>query len=482
MTKTILIVDDEKDIRCLIAGILEDEGYKAVHASDSDEAYRLIQSQNIDLLVLDIWLEGSAQDGMEILSQVRSDNPLLPVIMISGHGSIETAVEALKEGAYDFIEKPFKTDRLLVMVSRALETATLQKENRKLRNQNAPAHLKLIGQSRAYKDFESLLTRVAKTNSRVLLTGESGTGKTAAGLFLHDHSARKDGPFVSLNCATLNPDRFEIELFGAEKGVAGPYDLEGLLQESHGGTLLLDEISDMPPATQAKIMMVLQENRFQRVGGKDYHDVDVRFIATTHKDLKVEIEEGRFREDLFYRLNVVPISVPSLRDCKDDIALFINRFAAQIAEQNGMAPCIFSDEALAIMRKYHWPGNMRQLRNVIEWVMIMQGSGADVHSPDLPADLLQAQSGDMSARTSGAAQTYASHIAHILDVPLKEARALFERDYLDAQLERFDRNISKTADFIGMERSALHRKIKQLQLHAPNSNVGDSKNLKINKG
>ncbi len=485
MTKTILIVDDEKDIRALIAGILEDEGYNAIHAASSDEAYRLLETHNVDLMILDIWLEGSAQDGMQILSQVRQDNVLLPVIMISGHGSIETAVEALKEGAYDFIEKPFKTDRLLVMVKRALETASLQKENRKLRSQNAPAHLKLIGASRVYKDFETLLSRVAKTNSRVLLTGESGTGKTAAALFLHQHSARKDGPFVSLNCATLNPDRFEVELFGAEKGVAGPYDLEGLLQESHGGTLLLDEVSDMPPATQAKIMMVLQENRFQRVGGKDYHEVDVRFIATTHKDLKVEIEEGRFREDLFYRLNVVPINVPSLRECKDDLALFIERFAEQIAVQNGMAPCHFSDDALKIMKSYHWPGNMRQLRNVIEWVMIMKGSGEPVEKQDLPSDLLQAEpvKGD-SAQVGNAqsVQTYATQIASILDVPLKEARNVFERDYLGAQLDRFDGNISKTADFIGMERSALHRKIKQLQLHSPNSNVSDNKNLKINKG
>lgn len=469
--KTVLIIDDERDIRNLIAGILEDEGYIPLQAGTSDEAYAMIDSHAPDALILDIWLEGSADDGMGILHKTRKDNPLLPVIMISGHGTIETAVNALKEGAYDFIEKPFKTDRLLVMVRRALEASALERENRKLKAHNAPAHLQFVGQSSTYKAFEDVLLRVAKTNSRVVLTGEAGTGKTAAGRFIHDNSDRVNGPFVVLNCATLNPDRFEVELFGAEKGIAGPYAMEGLLQEAHGGTLLLDEVADMPPATQAKILKVLQESRFQRVGGQDFTDIDVRFIATTHKDLKAEIEEGHFREDLYYRLNVVPVEVPPLRECSDDLEAFIALFSGQVATQSGLPVRAFSKAALEVMRGYKWPGNMRQLRNVIEWVMIMKPGGGAADVQDLPPDLSSAAASASPRATEGAHETGLSGFDGLTAYPLKEARAEFERHYISAQLDKFEGNISKTADFIGMERSALHRKIKQLQLNVTGGNL-----------
>lgn len=478
MSQSILIVDDEPDIRNLIAGILEDEGYTPLQAGSSDEAYAILDQQGADLVILDIWLEGSTDDGLTILSKLRESNALLPVIMISGHGTIETAVSALKEGAYDFIEKPFKTDRLLVMVSRALESSALKKENEKLRAHHAPAHLQLVGQSAAYKAFEQLLLRVAKTNSRVILHGEAGTGKTAAGRFIHEHSSRADGPFVVLNCATLNPDRFEIELFGAEKGVAGPYAFEGLLQESHQGTLLLDEVADMPPATQAKIMKVLQENRFQKVGGKDFNEVDIRFIATTHKDLKTEIEEGRFREDLYYRLNVVPVDLPALRECLGDLERFIDLFAGQVAAQSGLPPKRFSPEALDVMRRYAWPGNMRQLRNAVEWVMIMKAGDKPAMPEDLPPDLLGRGGKDkaLEAASNGA------QFDALLSFPLKEARSIFEHHYLQAQLEHFKGNISKTAEFIGMERSALHRKIKQLQLSLVQSTLGQDNEKQQSEG
>lgn len=455
MTSDILIVDDEADIRDIIQGILEDEGYHIRQAANSAQAYAQVQKKTPDLVILDIWLQGSDHDGMQILETIKIQNPDMPVVMISGHGTIETAVSAIKQGAYDFIEKPFESDRLLLMIARALETAKLRMENRSLRAR-AEGHTDLLGESSALNALRQTLTRIAQTNSRVLITGEPGTGKDIAARQIHKMSARSEGPFKVVNCAVLRPEHLESELFGAEN--PGEPPKEGMLEQAHGGTLLLDEVADMPMETQGKIVRALQEQIFTRVGGQTPVDADVRILASTNRNLQDMMEAGRFRQDLYYRLNVVPLAIPPLRERPQDIPLLADTFIRQYSEQSGLPPCVLSPSTIVAMQHYEWPGNVRQLRNVMEWLMIMYGGETPIRPDQLPPEL-------SSPSTANASSDSASRM-EMMGLPLREAREYFERDYLAAQVHRFGGNISKTAEYIGMERSALHRKLKQLGIAA----------------
>jgi len=456
MAQDILIVDDESDIRHLISGILQDEGYQTREAADSDGALAQLRHRRPHLMILDIWLQNSALDGMGLLDLVKHDYPELPVIMISGHGNIETAVNAIKNGAYDFIEKPFKADRLLVIIERALEAARLRRENEELRARSG-TEMELIGVSPAITQLRQAVERVAPTGSRVLLSGPAGSGKEVAARMLHRRSKRATGPFVVVNCATMHPDRLEIELFGVERTAESNGDAPGkvgFLEQAHGGTLLLDEVADMPLETQGKIVRALQEQTFERVGGKTRVEVDVRVIASTSKDLQAEMSAGRFRQDLFYRLNVVPMRLPALRERRDDIVPLLEYFMRRAAEQTGLPVRHLGDDALAILQAYDWPGNVRQLRNVIDWLLIMP--------PGSPEDPIR---GDMLPPDIGAVTLSPVSMndgSEVMSLPLREAREIFERRYLESQVTRFGGNISRTANFIGMERSALHRKLRSL--------------------
>jgi two-component system nitrogen regulation response regulator NtrX len=456
MAHEIFVVDDEVDIRTVICGVLEDEGYQTRQASNSSEALAGLRARLPNLLILDIWLQGSPMDGLEILELVRREAPNLPVVMISGHGTIETAVAAIKIGAYDFIEKPFKADRLLLVVERAIQAARLKRENQELRLR-VGGDQELVGISYAIGQLRQQIERVAPTGSRVLISGAPGSGKEVVARLLHKNSRRAEGPFVMLNGATLRPDRFEIELFGAEAGLDGPGSPRkiGTFEEAHGGTLFLDEIADMPMETQGKIVRALHEHTFERVGGSRV-EIDVRVIAATNRDLQAEISAGQFREDLYYRLAVVPIRVPPLRDRREDIPLLARHFLQHGAQAARLHPRDLGDDALAALQAYDWPGNVRQLRNVIDWLLIM--ALGDPQEP-IGAEMLPAEIG------SGAPAVLRwDRISEIMSLPLRDAREVFERDYLLAQLTRFGGNISRTAAFICMERSALHRKLKSLGL------------------
>jgi two-component system nitrogen regulation response regulator NtrX len=453
MAHDILIVDDEADIRMLIAGILKDEGYATREAGDSGEALAAIQTRQPTLVILDIWLQGSELDGIAILRQLRAEMPSVPVVMISGHGTIETAVEAIKIGAYDFIEKPFKADRLLLLVARAIEAAQLRRENAELKLR-AGGELDLVGASPAINQLRQQIERVAPTGSRVLISGAPGSGKEVVGRLLHVRSRRSQGPFVPINCATMRPDRLEIELFGCEATNNGEPRKVGTFERAHGGTLFLDEVADMPLETQGKIVRALQEQTFERVGGSRRVEVDVRVVASSNRELSAEIAAGRFREDLFYRLNVVPIRVPPLRDRREDIPLLARHFMARGAEAARISPRDFGEDALAALQSYTWPGNVRQLRNVIDWLLIMAPGDASeaVHADMLPNEIT-AIAPTVVKWDKG---------SEIMTLPLRDAREVFEREYLLAQVTRFGGNISRTAAFVGMERSALHRKLKSL--------------------
>jgi two-component system nitrogen regulation response regulator NtrX len=454
MATEILIVDDEADIRMLMAGLLQDEGFTTREAGDSDTALREIQARRPGLVILDIWLQNSALDGIEILKRVQQIDPDLPVVMISGHGNIETAVKAIKIGAYDFIEKPFDSDRMLLILNRALEAAKLRRENAELRLRAGPEE-ELIGQSNVVQGLRQTIGKVAPTGSRVLVTGPAGAGKEVVARCLHAQSRRADQPFVVINCASMHPDRLEEELFGVEgEGENGEgVTRVGTLERAHGGTLLLDEVADMPLETQGKIVRVLQDQTFQRLGGSRRVEVDVRIIASTNKSLSELIEEGRFREDLFYRLNVVPLAVPPLKDRREDIPLLADHFMRKAAEGAGLPERRFSEDALAALQSFEWPGNVRQLRNVAEWMLIAGGS----ENQYISAEMLPAEIGSRTPailKSEGAAE--------LMSLPLREAREMFERQYLEAQVIRFGGNISRTATFVGMERSALHRKLRSL--------------------
>lgn len=463
MAHDILIVDDEADIRNLLAGILEDEGFETRQAANSDEALEAVLTRRPALVVLDIWLENSTLDGLRILERLSAEHPDVPVIMISGHGTIETAVSAIKMGAYDFIEKPFETERLLLQVGRALEAARLRREVADLKARTDTDD-RLIGISSGIAQVSQAVEKVAPTNSRVLITGPAGAGKEVVARMIHAQSIRANGPFTVLNCATLSPERLEIELFGAERRESDSEDVGrtvGMLEQAHKGTLFLDEVADMPRETQGKIVRVLQEQRFRRVGGEREVSVDVRVIASSNRDLQQEISTGRFREDLYYRLNVVPISVPALSQRREDIPLLSRHFIERSARTSGMPHRVLAEDAIAALQSYDWPGNVRQLRNVIDWLLIMAPGSAN---DPVKADMLPPEIGSAAPVSLNFDKG-----VEIMGMPLREAREMFEREYLLAQVNRFGGNISRTASFVGMERSALHRKLKSLGVSAERS-------------
>jgi two-component system nitrogen regulation response regulator NtrX len=452
MATDILIVDDEDDIREIVSGILADEGHGTRVAGNSDQALAAIEARRPQLILLDIWLQGSRLDGLQLLEVIKKQNPNVPVVMISGHGNIETAVTAIKLGAYDFIEKPFKSDRLILIADRALETSRLRREVTDLRAR-AGSMDRLVGSSPSIANLRRVIERVGPANSRVLISGPAGAGKELAARLIHAHSTRASGPFVVINAPTMTPDRMEAELFGVEGG----HDrarVVGALEEAHGGTLYLDEVADMPPETQSKILRVLVDQNFQRVGGAARVHVDVRIISSTSRDLAEAITEGRFREDLFHRLSVVPIRAPSLAERREDIPELIDFFLDQISAAMGVSRRPIAADAMAVLQSHDWPGNIRQLRNNVERLMIL--AAGDPES-EITAAMLPSEVGALvpSIPTGVGGEK-------LMSLPLREAREVFEREYLVAQISRFGGNISRTAEFIGMERSALHRKLKSL--------------------
>jgi two-component system, NtrC family, nitrogen regulation response regulator NtrX len=451
MASDILVVDDEADIRDLVSGILEDEGHRCRLARDSDEALRAIEERRPQLVILDIWLQGSRLDGLEVLSVIKKVHPDLPVVIISGHGNIETAVTAIRRGAYDYIEKPFKADRMLLVTMRALEASQLRREVKQLKERSTHS-AEMIGKSAAINQLRGQIERVAPTNSRVLIRGSSGAGKEIAARFMHGKSARADGPFVVLNAAAMAPDRVEEELFGTEDRTGGPRKV-GALEEAHGGTLYIDEVADMPLETQAKVLRVLVEQKFLRVEGSQKVSVDVRIISSTSRDLERDMAEGRFREDLYHRLNVVPLRVPGLAERREDIPELTAYFIQQVAQTSGLAPRKIGEDAVAVLQAHDWPGNVRELRNNIERVMILTGGEPD---STITAEMLPQEIGsNVPLPVNGGSE-------HLMSLPLREAREIFEREYLLSQIKRFGGNISRTAEFVGMERSALHRKLRAL--------------------
>ncbi len=456
MALDILVVDDERDIRDLVAGVLSDEGYECRTCGDSESAIAMVDERRPSLVLLDVWLHGSPRDGLEVLDEIKTREPGLPVIIFSGHGNIDTAVSAVSRGAMDFIEKPFEAGKLLHLVERATETERLRRENERLR-EGLTAPDEFTGNSSIINQVRATLKRVANTGSRVLVSGPAGAGKEVAARLLHAWSPRADKAFVTVNSARITPDRFEHELFGEEAD--GKLVRPGLLELADGGTLYLDEVADMPENTQARILRVLTDQSFVRVGGNRQVGVDVRVVSSSARDLLAEIEEKNFREDLFYRLNVVPIEIPPLADRRDDIPALAEHFFTRYAREQGLSPPSVTPEAMAALQAYDWPGNVRQFRNVIERTVILAPrEDFETITPDMLPEEITGSSSD-----SGTGMT------NLMGVPLREARESFEREYLRIQIRRFSGNISKTAGFIGMERSALHRKLKLLGMNERNS-------------
>jgi two-component system nitrogen regulation response regulator NtrX len=451
MATDILVVDDEADIRDLVSGILEDEGHGARIAGNSDSALAAIAARRPSLVFLDIWLQGSRLDGLALLDVIHKQHPDLPVVIISGHGNIETAVSAIKRGAYDYIEKPFKADRLVLIADRALEASRLRKEIADLKHKSGEI-LGLIGSSSVMNQLRSAIERIAPTNSRVMIFGPSGAGKEQVARSIHAASSRAPGPFVALNAAAITPERMEHELFGTET-VNGSGGKVGALEQAHGGTFYLDEIADMPRETQNKILRVLVDQTFERVGGSTNVTVDVRILSSTARDLELDINEGRLREDLFHRLNVVPLRVPSLAERREDIPELVAHFVEQVSISAGLPVRLIGNDAMAVLQAHDWPGNLRQLRNNVERLMILARGDPDA---TISAEMLPPEIGEILPATP------AQGAAQIISLPLREAREVFEREYLQAQINRFGGNISRTAEFVGMERSALHRKLKSL--------------------
>lgn len=444
----ILIVDDERDIRELISDILEDEGYATRKAGNSDECMRQLEKEAPALLILDIWLKDSNMDGIDILKVAKREYPDVPVVIISGHGNIEIAVAAIKQGAYDFIEKPFNIDQLMVVIKRAMETSRLRRENTDLRKKDG-ASSDMIGTSATFKALVAQLDKVTKSNGRVMLSGPAGSGKEIAARYIHANSNRASAPFVIVNCASIAPERMEEELFGHESKENGVEP--GLLEQADGGVVFFDEVADMPLGTQSKILRVLVDQQFTRVGGSEKVKVDLRVVSATNKDLEQEIMEDRFRQELYHRLNVVPIQVPSLADRREDIPELAEYFIAQFNESQGLPLRELTEDAIALLQTMMWPGNVRQLKNMVERILILGDGSGPIQAKDLPRE---EEKVDAEGRVvlAGALAT----------LPLREAREAFEREYLLTQINRFGGNISRTAAFVGMERSALHRKLKSL--------------------
>ncbi len=453
MALDILIVDDEPDIRELISGVLEDDGYETRVAADSDSALAAVKERKPSLVLLDVWLRGSRLDGLELLTEIKKIDAKLPVIVISGHGNIDTAVAAISQGAVDFIEKPFEAEHLMHLVARATETESLRRENEALKARVGFAD-ELTGNSASVNSVRATLKRVAGTGSRLLISGPAGVGKEVAARLMHNWSTRANAPFVTISAARLSPESVEEELFGTEKN--GTVEKIGLLEEAHGGTLFIDEVADMPLDTQGKILRVLTEQSFARLGGNQRVKVDVRVVSATSRNLDEEIQEKRFREDLFYRLNVVPVELPPLNQRREDIPTLVEHYSARFAADQRLNPPEISAEAMAALQACDWPGNVRQLRNVIERTIILapKDNFSKIEIEMLPPEIL----GNDDDLDQG--------VASLMGSPLREARESFEREYLKVQIRRFSGNISKTANFIGMERSALHRKLKILGLAA----------------
>jgi two-component system nitrogen regulation response regulator NtrX len=457
MAHDILVVDDEFDIRELIGGILEDEGHEVRSAADSSSALQAVRRRKPSLVILDVWLRGSELDGIEVLERLKAIDADLPVIVISGHGTVETAVAAIRRGAYDFIEKPFKSDRLVTTVERAIEASRLRREVTELRSK-ANSEPDLVGRSAAVAQVRHTIERVAPTNSRVLISGPPGSGKEVVARMLHARSPRAAGRFVAINAAAMEPSRMEVELFG-EEDAEGRVKKAGLFELAHHGTLFLDEVGDMPLQTQGKILRVLVEQRFRRLEGSVDVQVDVRVISSTSKELQDEIGAQRFRQDLYHRLNVVPLKVPALRERREDIPLLVEHFIRRLAESSGLAERRIGDDAMAALQAHDWPGNVRQLRNNVERLLILAGGGAEdpVTLDNLPAEVIGSEASEGGAPSE-----------RLISLSLRDAREHFEREYLTAQINRFGGNISRTAAFIGMERSALHRKLKSLGVTSAN--------------
>ena len=448
----ILIVDDEKDIRELVTDILVDEGYTTRKAANSCDTFAEINKDAPDLIILDIWLKDSKLDGIDILKSVRRDNPDIPVVIISGHGNIEIAVAAVKQGAYDFIEKPFNIDQLMVVVARAMETSRLRRENTQLKVRDATSSV-MVGESGPFRNLQNQLDKVTKTNGRILLAGPPGCGKEVAARYIHAKSDRANAPFISVNSASIESEHMEEVLFGYDGGDRG--FSPGLLEQAHGGVLFFDEVADMPLGAQSKILRVLVEQSFFRVGGSDKVRVDIRVLSATNRDLQKEIIAGNFREELYHRLNVVPINVPSLEARREDISLLAQHFMNELNRAQGLPIRPLAEETEALLQTMSWPGNVRQLRNVIERVLILGPEKGKVEPSEIPGN------DGISDQSTGLSNSYAT-------LPLREAREMFEREYLMTQINRFGGNISRTANFVGMERSALHRKLKTLNVVTTN--------------
>lgn len=444
----ILITDDERDIRELISDILKDEGFSTRVAANAEQCMSEIESEKPALMILDIWLKDSHMDGIDILKKVKREHPEIPIVIISGHGNIEIAVAAIKQGAYDFIEKPFNIDQLMVVIRRAMETSRLRRENQELRRADGPP-AEMLGESTIFRTMKSQLDKVTKSNGRVMLSGAPGSGKEIAARYIHANSNRADAPFVVVSSASIDPERMEDVLFGRETRENGIE--QGLLEQANGGVIYFDEVAEMPLGTQSKILRVLVDQTFNRVGGTEKVQVDLRVISSTNRDLDAEIAAGNFRQELFHRLNVVPIAVPSLAERRDDIPMLAEYFIETFNRTQGLPLRALADETRAMLQTMPWPGNVRQLKNVVERVLILGDSSEPISARELPAQENHVEE-DGRVVLSGALAT----------LPLREARELFEREYLLTQINRFGGNISRTASFVGMERSALHRKLKSL--------------------
>ena len=452
MATDILIVDDEPDIRELVSAILEDEGFSTRTARDSVEALDEVAKRKPSLVFLDIWLQGSRLDGLQVLDAIKAEHDDLPIVMISGHGNIETAVSAIKRGAYDFIEKPLGADRIVLVAERALEARRLKRQVADLQSRSVET-VDLVGISTAANRLRQTIARVAPTNSRIMISGPSGAGKELTARMIHAGSSRARSPFVVINAANITPDRMEVELFGTEGQVGAPRRV-GALEEAHGGTLYIDEIADMPRDTQSKVLRVLVDQAFQRVGGANRVNVDVRIISSTSRDLEKEIQDGHFREDLFHRLSVVPLRVPALAERREDVPVLVQHFVDQLTRAQGLPSRRIGEDALAVLQSHDWPGNIRQLRNNVERLLILAtGEGDEPVSADMLPPEVGSAMPPMPTNANG---------THLMALPLRDAREVFEREYLTAQIDRFGGNISRTAEFVGMERSALHRKLKTL--------------------
>ena len=442
----VMIVDDEEGIRETLAGILEDEGYESISASSGEEAVKKAKEITPDVVLLDVWLTG--MDGIQTLQELKASHPALPVIIISGHANIEIAVKATKMGAYDLLEKPLSIEKVLLAVDRALEKRSLELENRMLR-ENLLKKFRMVGESAKIKQLKEQIKMAAQSNSRVLILGESGSGKELVAQLLHENSSRAGGPFIEVNCAAIPQELIESELFGHEKGsFTGAFERKkGKFELADNGTLFLDEIGDMSLQTQAKVLRVIETQEFQRVGGSKNIKVDVRIISATNKDLAEEVKKGNFREDLYFRLNVIPIKVPSLRERLDDIPELVDNFLDLFATEYGQQKKEITDEAVKMLQKHSWPGNIRELKNVLERLVIMT-----------PSKTITA--GDMFMPESPGSDYFSVS-------KLKDARDMFERDFIMKKLDENAWNISRTAEVLDMERSNLHRKIKAYDIKVP---------------